>query len=241
MDQTEPFRPLPDAWQGKQRKPTIILISSALLCTTWRYFGRFPFYQQHLAPHLTMLGDPGAVGAVYTFFWSFLLLGLVPALIVKFVFREKLADYGVRLGNWRIALGWLALMAPVWLVAAHLGSTNPHVVQWYPINRSAGQSPAMFGFHALTYLIFYMGYEFHFRGYVQFGLRESVGEMNALLIQVVMTVLIHTGKPLPNEAFGSMFAGMLWGVLNFRARSLLPGLLQHFLLGISLDLFICLR
>jgi len=34
-------------------------------------------------------------------------------------------------------------------------------------------------------------------------------------------------------------SGVLWGVLAFRTRSLLFGLLQHALLGIALDYFLC--
>lgn len=39
------------------------------------------------------------MAAYYQFGSCFLLLGVAPALIVKFVFRERLADYGVQLGN----------------------------------------------------------------------------------------------------------------------------------------------
>jgi membrane protease YdiL (CAAX protease family) len=80
--------------------------------------------------------------------------------------------------------------------------------------------------------------EFHYRGFVQFGLRESFGEINALWVQLAMSVLILASKPM-GEAFGAIWCGLLWGVLAFRNRSLLSGLLQRFVMGMSLDFFLC--
>ena len=41
------------------------------------------------------------------------------------------------------------------------------------------------------------------------------------------------------ETYASIAGGTLWGYLAFRTRSLLSGLMQHFLLGPALDWFIC--
>ncbi|MEE8452049.1 MAG: CPBP family intramembrane glutamic endopeptidase [Thermoguttaceae bacterium] len=108
----------------------------------------------------------------------------------------------------------------------------------YPVNKSAANSPAMFGLHACTYALFYPGWEFHFRGFLQFGLRGRLGLINAILIQVMASSLLHIGKP-PAETFAAIGGGVVWGVIAHRTQSLLPGLLQHFLLGIALDYFIC--
>ena len=96
----------------------------------------------------------------------------------------------------------------------------------------------MFGIHTLTYLTFYLGWEFCFRGFMQHGLRQTMGDANALFVQVAASALLHIGKPT-SESFGAIAAGIVWGVIAFRSRSLLAGLLLHFLLGITLDLLIC--
>ncbi|MCX7428481.1 MAG: CPBP family glutamic-type intramembrane protease, partial [Planctomycetia bacterium] len=64
------------------------------------------------------------------------------------------------------------------------------------------------------------------------------GDANAVLVQVLASTLLHIGKP-GSEAFGAIFGGLLWGVLVYRTRSLLSGLVQHALLGLSLDWFLC--
>jgi membrane protease YdiL (CAAX protease family) len=65
-----------------------------------------------------------------------------------------------------------------------------------------------------------------------------MGSSSALLVQVLASVLLHIGKPT-GEIYGSIVGGLLWGLLAYRTRSLLSGMLQHFLLGIALDWFIC--
>lgn len=232
-----PFSLFPGGFQGEQLKPTVILLSSLVLSLVWWHFGRFPFYDAHLAGRWDMVDDR-TMRAVYTFVNCFVLLGVIPAMIVKLVFGENLADYGVQWGiRWRTARSFL-MFAPVFVVAGYLGAHSPNVTDVYPIDRGAGDSAGRFVLHVATYVFLYMGFEFHYRGFVQFGLRESLGEVNAVLVQVATSVLIHLGKPA-GETFGSLLCGILWGIIAFRTRSILSGMLQHFLLGVTLDFFVC--
>ena len=106
------------------------------------------------------------------------------------------------------------------------------------INRNAGTSPSTFGVHACTLALFYLGWEFFFRGFMQCGLRDKLGTVNALGVQVIASTLLHLGTPWV-ENFAAIAGGILWGILVFLTRSLLSGLVQHFLLGLSLVYFIC--
>ncbi len=237
----ELFRPIVGALRGDQFRPTVILLVSPLLMLAWKYYGSLEFFHRLLErwPRLDLFSDPPATAAVYHFTMCFVLLGLVPALLVKLVFRQRLADYGVQLGDRARTVRSFLVLAPVFVLVAYLSSGDPAIQGEYPINRSADLGrPAVFGLHACTYLLFYLGWEFHFRGFLQFGLREKLGETNALLIQVMASSLLHIGKP-DTETFASILGGILWGLLALRTRSLLSGLLQHFLLGITLDWFIC--
>lgn len=238
MSRLEMLRPLRDAFRGEQRRPTVILLASPVLLITWVYCGSSAFYLEHLAGSVVLWNDPAATAGAYTFLAAFVLLGVVPALIVKLVFGESLADYGVGLGNRKRTVRTFLLWAPVFLLVAYLASRDPHIADYYPINKSAGKSPALFGWHACFYAMFYVGYEFHFRGFTQLGLRKSLGDVNALLVQVLGSTLVHVGRPV-GETYGAVAAGVLWGALAYRTRSLLSGLLQHFLLGLSLDWFLC--
>jgi len=243
MNQDAPYRetsdrPLAGCLRGEQFQATVVLLAATSLTLCWKYFGSPDFYTEHLSSLFVFRDDPVATAGIYSFLSCFVLMGVIPLLIVKCLFRQSLADYGVRWGRLRWTFGSFAALAPVFLLAAYVGSRDPSVLGEYPINKHAGASPGMFGIHTLTYLMFYLGWEFCFRGFMQHGLRRTMGDANALLVQVAASSLLHIGKPAA-ESFGAIGAGIVWGVIAFRSRSLLAGLLLHFMLGITLDLLIC--
>ncbi len=222
---------------GESRKPTTILLVIPVLLTIFKYFGSKSFYLQNLSSVFIFSNDPQLTGALYAFCSSFVLLGVVPALIVRFIFRESLSAYGVKLGD--ALFGWTSffVIAPVIIIAAYLSSKLPDFLAEYPLNPGAGVTPLHFIGHALSYLFFYLGWEFCFRGFMQFGLRDTLGDWNAILVQAVVSCLLHIGKPV-GETLSSIIGALVWGVVVFRSRSLLYVILMHWLLGVSLDFFI---
>lgn len=221
--------------RSAHHKAFIVLISSPLLMLTWKYFASPSALQHYLVPSTSEFPSESAAAWCH-FAAGFFILGVMPVCIVYGLFREKLVDYGVRLGNFR-TLRSMLLLGPCFAVAGYLSASVPELRKEYPLDPFAGQSAARFVLHACFYLLFYMGWEFHFRGYLQFGLRESLGDMNAILVQAMASSLLHIGKPAV-EAFAAIAGGILWGVIAMRSGSLLSGLVQHFLLGIMLDLAI---
>ena len=224
------------AIRGPQRRPTVILLSSTVLMVSWWYFGSPRFYLDHIAG-----GDagPSAAAAVYTFASCFLLLGVVPALIVKLGFRESLTDYGLGLGDRsRHATDLPDSGSPVRRGRMDFRAT-PSIAAYYPINPaacdSAAHSPRIrSGICCSTSA-----------GSSTFAASCSLGcaiawRTNALLVQVMASSLLHFGKPC-EETFAAILGGILWGAIAYRTRSLLSGLGQHYLLGISLDFFLCRR
>jgi membrane protease YdiL (CAAX protease family) len=238
MSQDDRWAWLRGAFQGEQRRATIVLLVSPVLIVTWKYFASPERLLATLSPAWVLWDDPQATAAVHFMVWTLVLLGLVPALVVKLVFREPLADYGVQWGIPVRTFRTMAIAGPLFVLGGYLASRDPAVQIEYPLNPSAGSSPAMFGIHALTYSLFYLGWEFHFRGFIQHGLRRSMGDANAVLVGVLASCLAHLGKPA-SETYTTIVGSLFWGLLAFRTRSLLSGLVQHFLLGLSLDWFLC--
>jgi len=226
--------------RGRQRKPAIVLTVSTLSLSAWWYYGSPQFYLERLSGTFVWFGDPQATAAVYSFLAAAVLMGVVPLTIVKFVFHESPADYGVRLGNRVRTLRSMLIFAPIMVAIAYFSSGSPAMRSAYPINPHAGGSSSTFALHVVTYLLYYLGWEFQFRGFMQHGLRESFGDVGAILVQTMASVLVHLGKP-PMETFAALAAGILWGIFAIRTRSLLSGLVQHALLGITLDWFVCYR
>jgi membrane protease YdiL (CAAX protease family) len=208
-----------------------------VILTTFNYFGTKNFYVNHLTKTIILFADRELTCALYTFFVSLVLLGGIPALIIKFVFHEPLSTYGVQLGDLRFGVKSFLLLAPVAIAFTYPSSKMEAFLLEYPIYKGASSALWMFALYSLSYLVFYLGWEFFFRGYMQFGLERIFGAWNAIFIQTLASCLLHIGKPL-GEIYGSILAGIIWGVIAWRAHSLLFVILLHWLMGVSLDVFI---
>lgn len=226
-------------FSGEHRKATLILLLAPLLITTWKYFGTTSFYLERLTGVVVFGGDTSFTAEVYAFVSTFMLFALVPWGVIRFGFRERMRDYGWQLGDWEFGWKAAALMAPIMVLFAIASASAPEFIAQYPFDKGAGSSGSAFLVHAIVYLLFYVGWETLFRGFMQFGLR-SLGDWNAILIQTAMSCVAHVGKPAV-EVYSSILGALVWGVVAFRSRSLLYVLIVHWLLGVSLDWFILFR
>lgn len=225
-------------FQGESKKATIILLISPFILTAWKYYGTGPFFLNNLSSLVILWDNPLRSAEFYTFASAFLLLGIVPLAIIKFIFKESFASYGLQTGDWQFGLRAFAVLAPIMILSTYPSSLMAQFQAEYPLFKGAGASPGLFAAHAATYLLFYIGWEIYFRGFMLFGLRDRFGDWNAVLIQTLASCLLHIGKP-DGEIFSSILGGIVWGIVTLRSRSILCVLLLHWLLGVSLDLFIC--
>jgi membrane protease YdiL (CAAX protease family) len=226
-----------ELFSRESRKATLVLLSTPVILTTFRYYGTKDFYIDYLASAFSLFGDKELTSALYTFSSSLILLCLFPVLMIKFVFHEPLSLYGVRLGDWRLGLKAFLILAPVMMALTFPSSRMGSFTVEYPLYKGAGVSPSNFMFYSFLYGTYYLGWEFFFRGYMQFGLGKGLGDWNAILVQTLASCLLHIGKP-DAEIYSSILGGIVWGMIVFRTQSLLPVLLLHWLLGICLDAYI---
>jgi len=137
---------------------------------------------------------------------------LVPILIVAWAFRDRPAEYGLRLGDWRWGLGLAAIgcvvMTPIVIA---LGS-NPDFRSFYSI------SAASIGDLAVTHGLDLVPTEFLFRGFLMFTLLRAIGPLGILVAQLPF-VFAHLGKP-EIELFSTLFGGSVFGWLDWRTGSI---------------------
>ncbi|MDR1964692.1 MAG: CPBP family intramembrane metalloprotease [Planctomycetaceae bacterium] len=220
----------------KQFKPVLILFYVIVASSVWKYF-----------PIPVLRGNIESNGLYDIDFWlgssrlvaAFLLFGVVPLLMIRFVFRESFSDYGLRVGILFRTVRSFLVSAPFVIFIAVLTGHDAAFFDVYPLNetirpQNARIGYALFAVHSVIYLGYYFGWEFLFRGFLQHGLAESCGVPTAILIQTLASTMLHYGHP-GTEVFGSIIAGLAWGVLAFRTKSILSGFAQHALLGIVLD------
>ena len=238
MNKFEKFFSLPGLFSKENRKPTIILLLAPLLLTTWKYYGSKSFYLAHLSTSLVIFNSTAMTAEWYNYVSAFLLLGLLAIAVIKFVFKESLAEYGLQLGDWKFWIPAALIVGTVMVALSYPSSKDPQYIAEYPLYKGAGDSMQMFAIHAFAYLIFYFGWEIFFRGFMQFGLAERFGSWGAILVQVALSCIVHIGKP-DSEIYSSILGGLVWGLMVARSKSIWPSLTTHWILGVSLDYFIC--
>ncbi|MDR2117153.1 MAG: CPBP family intramembrane metalloprotease [Planctomycetaceae bacterium] len=218
----------------QQFKPVLILFYVVVAASVWKYFS-ITVVSGSFANNTIAIFLFGA----YPLIGSFLLFGVIPMGIIRYVFRERLSDYGLRFGIPLRTVRSFLIAAPIVILIAFLTGHNAAFFDVYPLNEAIRPQNARIGYllfavHAVIYLGYYFGWEFLFRGFLQHGLSEQCGVPTAILIQTLASTMLHYGHP-GSEVFGSIIAGLAWGILAFRTRSILSGFAQHALLGIVLD------
>jgi membrane protease YdiL (CAAX protease family) len=158
---------------------------------------------------------------------------VLPWLCIRYVYRERLMDYGLRWNAvWQHRHGYGALLALI-VVFVLLVSWDAGFVAHYPFYRLSGRSWLDWGLWELIYIGQFVCLEFFFRGFMLHALRPALGA-NAILVMCVPYMMIHLPK-LPLEAFGAIGFGLLLGMLAMLSRSIWGGVLVHVGVALSMD------
>lgn len=164
---------------------------------------------------------------------------LLPWLVIRFLFKEKMVDFGWRWNqvsqHWR---GYLLLLSPI-LVFVVLVSFGDDFVNHYPFYNLAGRSWLDFLLWELLYLSQFVVLEFFFRGFMLNALRPAIGA-NAIWVMCVPYLMIHFPK-LWLEATGAILFGLFLGILALRSRSIWGGVLVHAGVALSMDIAALVR
>lgn len=236
---------------GVDRKPLIVMLTTAVVLTLQAYVTGADAIEW-LARALAAVGlqDPAdslraamrdeVHGQLYQLLAWVGIRGmewlLVPMLIVRLVFRERLADYGVKLrgliDGWWLYLLMLAVVLP--LVA--LVSEQPSFLATYPYYRLGPDEPLwprLWAWEAAYFTQFFF-LEFFFRGFMIHGTKHRFGAYS-ILVMMVPYCMIHFGKPMP-ETLGSIVAGLVLGFMSLKTRSIWMGTALHINVAMVMDL-----
>ena len=219
---------------GWEHQTTVILLGSAVLLTLHRTYSRPRFFRTHLAGYFDNLPLAGSHPYYYWFLSTGLTLFLIPVIVAIFGTKQRLSDYGIRLGEqklgWGVAFAAWVLMIPVIILAVKV---YPPFLDKYPLGKAVASSWMAFLPYQLAYGVYMFSWEFFFRGFMLFGLEKRFGNYS-ILIQTIPFAVMHFSKPLP-EALGSIVAGLLLGVLAFETRSFVYGAAIHWLVAMTMD------
>jgi membrane protease YdiL (CAAX protease family) len=162
---------------------------------------------------------------LYWFTTDFITLFILAILIIKFVIKEDLKDYGLQAGDYKAGLIISAIFLGVMLVIIWFVSATPDFATKYPHLQSTKNSWRDFYIYESGMLLYMIGWEFIWRGFMLFGLKEKFGYYS-VLIQMIPFVILHNGKPVA-ETFGAIAGGIALGMLALRTKSIYYGVITH--------------
>ncbi len=181
---------------------------------------------------------PGVAGVV-AFLLTFVILGIVPALLTRPILGRSPRSLGLGLGRWREGLVWLVVWVPLVVAISWFSAPSTALQAVYPLGNPE-LTVESFVPHILGYLLYYVGFEYFFRGFLLLGLEDRLGGTGANLLQAGIATLFHLGKP-PIELLAVYPASLIFGFGTLRLRSIWYAVLVHWVLGVSLDWLLLLR
>lgn len=245
-------------------KTALILLSTFILLILWGSKGDMKILSKIFGEKWPEVLFPGVTWnrQLTSFIVGFLLLVVIPSCLIKFVFKEKLSEYGL---GWpkdknrrkQGIIGFFLIMG-IAIIPFFLSGFNPEMQREYPL---FGDVIAMgdwgaFIVYELVYLLFFVVIEFIYRGYLLFGIFKikdieaikgvrgikspMVFGIYAILIQMLSYTMWHIAKPVP-ELIGTVFWGIGTGAVVLKTRTVWPVIIAHWLLCVLLDIMVWLR
>ncbi len=199
-----------------------LLLAIALLAVVY-YHGEI----RQLGPRWELFGWFGV---------NFVVLFVVPALVIRLGWRQRLSDYGLGWGKPEIWGRYLLIFGAVMVPVIVLASRIPSLHHYYPRYPYARESALWFLASAGGWLVYFFAWEFFFRGFLLNLLAPRYGGI-AIAVQTVPFVLMHLPKP-ETETFAAIIAGVALGIMAYRGRSMLGTWLLHWGVAVFMDLLV---
>jgi len=255
---------------GAWLKPASYLGLASFSCLFFTAFSP-PLLSEEAAARLPLIGSlPGDLPGYWArFLLSFALLGVAPAILAA-VFRETPDSLGLSIKTKALRSPLFWLLVPIAVLAGAIGALSPDLGSYYPYSRDlidrtreAGIGKLL-GHYAAYFFLYYVPWEFFFRGFLLFpfalAAERALGAAGAVaasgsaavpdgarpilaalvLFQTIPSTMLHFGHPI-SELAGAVFAGIGFGILAWKTRSIVPGLILHAAIGFGTDGFIVLK
>jgi hypothetical protein len=220
-------------------KIVLVFLSVAVLQTFSWYFTSRSFFRINFFPSFQFDPNVYLYEYLYWFLGDFFTFFVLPVLIIKLILHENSKNFGLTIGDYRtgfkITFIFLAIMIPlVWIF-----SSFQAFVRTYPQLVQVRDNWRVFFIFETGLFIYMIAWEFIWRGFMLFGLKDKFGYY-AIFIQMIPFLILHNGKPAA-ETFGAIVAGLALGVLAWRTGSIYYCVITHAGVMFTIDLVSTLR
>jgi membrane protease YdiL (CAAX protease family) len=171
-------------------------------------------------------------------FWlSFLLFAVFPALVIVFLLKEPLKNFGISLGERKAGIILSATAVIFFIFVNYLILFHTKYGGELPIARGIiGSFTAFLLFEIFIFLPLHFFWEFFFRGFLQLGLERKMGIFSLFLAAILPAILsFRSGFVMIALIFSSSLGA---GLIVRQSRSILYSALSLWLISMSLDIMI---
>lgn len=229
------YRSLIEAVKTLSFKETFIFISVAVITFLSMQYASPNFFRR-----VFDTSDDKFYSTIYWFSADGFLMLIIPLILVSVVLKQKPESFGFRIGDWKFGLKSSLVFIAVMLPVLWIASASESFARTYPQGGAFVRENINVLLYYELFVGFYMlAWEFFWRGYMMFGIKEKFGYY-AILIQMVPFFILHRGKP-EIETFASIFAGLILGIQAWRANSFIYCFIVHWTIMIFVDVVSVLR
>mgnify|MGYP003969655007 CR=1 FL=1 len=168
--------------------------------------------------------------------WGLLFLGLFSALIIMAIPNTNLKAYGLSFQFLAAPPWWTWLLLPLILIMSRFAARKTSNLEQYPQIRAKQWNSSMIAVSAISWLLFLVGYEFLFRGFLLHASLGVMGAGPAIALNSAIFGFAHFYKG-PGETFGAIPVGILLCYLTLVTGNIWCAVLIHSVMALSNEWF----
>jgi len=163
-------------------------------------------------------------------------LGVCSAIMIMLLPALSLKDCGLGFSFNRLPPWWAYLLVPLILGIGIYSSRNPRNLAMYPQIRMREWTSGILFFSALSWVVFLIGYEFLFRGFLLHASLNIMAPIPAFALNISVYALAHVYKG-PGETYGAIPVGFILCYLTLITGNIWSAVILHSVMALSNEWF----
>lgn len=222
-------------WNPEHWKFTLALMYSVTGFAAYYFLSHAQGPEQLIRNRLPGM-DPQVGRIVLQRTWGFLFLGIIPLLLIISVIKEPLSSFGLGFRFQQPPPPWIYALIPLIVLLSYWRARTPSNLEQYPQIRSMNWTPGILQLSALSWIIFLVGYEFLFRGFLLFASLSILDPWIAVMVNVALYSAAHFYKGAM-ETFGAIPLGFFLCYITLITGNIWSALLLHTVMALSNEWF----
>ncbi len=150
---------------------------------------------------------------------GFVLFGMIPLLIILFIFDQPISAYGFAFPSGKHAFFWFICSFLFIVIGSILRPKENVDISYYPEVRKDKWTRKDMAINIFFWSIYLLGYEIALRSMVFFSTLYAFGLWPAIIINSLIYSFIHIFKG-PKEAYGAFFLGIFFSLITYYTNSI---------------------